>query len=53
MRKAFNIAALDRVVIDGLQHNRNAAARTDHGLQRGFGTLGNDQIDGEAGRSVD
>src|SRR5919197_2885572 len=44
-RKTFYIAPLDRIVIDGLEHNRNAAACADDGLQRGLGTLGNDQIE--------
>src|SRR6516164_9513288 len=43
--KARNIAALDRVVIDRQDDNRNKTARAYHRLQCDFGTIRPDQID--------
>src|SRR5262252_1234487 len=43
--KARNIAALDRVVIDRQDDNRNKTARAYHRLQCDFGTNRPDQID--------
>src|SRR5262249_18842926 len=43
-REAGHIAALNRIVIDRNDDDRNGAARADDGLQCDFGTEGNNQI---------
>ena len=43
-REARHIAPLNRIVIDCNDDDRNGTARADDGLQRDFGTEGNNQI---------
>src|SRR5262249_57256320 len=43
-REAFDITALDRIVIDRNHDYWNEAACTDNGLQRNFRSVGDDQI---------